>query len=136
MAQFYDVVFQHQTVELLGGTRTVPVMEIGAETKPSGIYWQKRVNLSVYVPDVIDSLLASDANVIEEIARLPTVAGIVYVQDVNLAGLLIDELEITVTDSSGASSRTLIWPVEQLFIEDVTPAVDQMTTALDAVQRL
>src|SRR5438477_3329779 len=120
MATNYEVVSGRDTIEALGGIQTRPVYQVGATTKPSGVYWARRFPVAEFSqignptridPLVIDAELNTDAVFIEETLLLPNVAGIVYIQDQNAAGFLVDLLEITVGDATGAVLETLRWPV-------------------------
>lgn len=145
MATNYDVVSARDTIEALGGIQTRPVYQVGATTKPNGVYWVRRFPVAEFSqigeptridPLVIDAELNTDAVFIEETLQLPNVIAIVYIQDQNAAGFLIDILEITVGDASGTVLETLRWPVANLSIGLITDAVSRVSADADAIKAL
>lgn len=112
MGQFTTQLSSYTTEELRGGTKLVPVRVIAATTKPSGIYFEMRLDLSLYDPTQIGPIIDSEGELLEVLGQRQDVAGVEYVQDVNAAGQLIDGVAVTVLSSSGASSETMTYPLD------------------------
>lgn len=88
------VEFQHQADQLLGGTTLQKVVEIGAVTGLSGIYFETRVLAAGYDQASGDSLVDVYSRQIEESMLGPYVTDMSYFQDTTQAGQLLDMMQI------------------------------------------
>lgn len=136
MAANYDRAFTHKTEQLAGGSRLVPVYEVGFYTLPSNIYAVWRFNMSVLDTTQIDPILAITARDIELLATDARVAGLAYIQDVTAAGQLVDRMQIVVQSTSGNSTDTFDQDLNNLDGFVVGPIIQRHVDALNAVEAL
>lgn len=102
------IVFQHQTEQLLGGSALQSVVEVGAETVPSGVFFQFRLPANGYTRAAAAAYAQGFALMIEDTLRSPDVAGIAYRQDLNAAGTLLDELEVFWQFEDGSADGSVV----------------------------
>jgi hypothetical protein len=108
MADYATIVSIHKTEQLIGGSTLQTVYEVGAESKPHGIYFEFRETAAELIggqPEVVITsgiigLIVAQANTlgyeIEQFLATPGVVTMQYVQDVNAAGQLIDLMDVYV----------------------------------------
>jgi hypothetical protein len=132
VADTYDIVSRRQTEELLGGTTLQDVIEVGFVTKPSGIYVQTRMALPLISPQQIAQTVFPIAANIESLLHDPNVAAIVYIQDVNAAGQLIDVLEITYQSDDGRATGTYRVLVDMADLRYLSPILAPLVEQLNA----
>lgn len=142
MAGNYDIVSSYSTEELRGGTQLVPVRVVAFQTKPSAVYAEHRIDLSIIDPVQIGGIIQVYAEAIEALISRPDVPGMDYMQDVNKAGQLVDFMAITIQSTSGNSVETIEYPFELLFqlAEGITPTgypgIHDVVARLDAIEGL
>jgi len=140
MAGNYTRVSARQTEELVGGTLLEDRMEVGFFTLPSNVFAQARVDLTAVptanVSSYIDSVLSQLSAVIEAVAQFTEVAALVYVQDVNAAGQLLDVMEITVWSTSGQSTGIVRVPLTAAFENEALPLISALHDQLNAIEAL
>lgn len=123
------IVSQHQSMQLLGGTQLERVVEVGARSIPTGVFFQFRLGALGYTRAVGQAYADGFGLAIEAVVAEPTVAGADYVQDVSPAGHLLDQLEIFWQSLDGSSEGSIIVPLGSL---DPTDAIAKVHTAMAA----
>lgn len=117
------IIFQQQSEQLLGGSRLQRVVELGATTSPSDIYFQTRLPAANYTradgQNVVDVL----SGAIEDSLIGPYIVGMSYRQDVNQAGQLLDQMEVFWTTPDESASGSVILPLARVEPTYVNPAV-------------
>lgn len=103
------ILFQDEGDQLLGGTQLQRIVEVGCISHPSQTFFQFRLPLRGYTRAAGAAYAGGFSLLIEELVLDPDVTGVAYVQDVNAAGQLLDELEIffVTPDGTGAGSVTI-----------------------------
>lgn len=136
MAGSYTGVTSQPAIEILGGTRTRAVQEIGAFTVPSNIYFEVRVVIKG--ADAIDPTLelSKVSEDIEGGMSNPHVVTMTYDPDTNAAGNIVDIMDVTIQSTSGLSTGDLRMTYGDLdpLVRDrlIEPVVHQ----LDAIEAL
>ena len=116
MAANYDIQPGGYTIEeLRGGTRLAPVRVIPFITKPTGIYAETRIDLSIIDTTAIGGILQILAEGLEIVGQRHDVAAVEYQQDVNAAQQLIDVVAITVQSASGNTTETAEFLLGSVF---------------------
>lgn len=92
MASNYQVTSQRQSIQVLGPTSILDVMEVGARTIPSGVDFQVSIPLTTWKRNQADADLGSIAGAIEGRLADDYVADAFYSQDLDASGLLKDEI--------------------------------------------
>lgn len=140
MAAAYTVVTSSVSEELRGGTRLAPVRTIGFNVHatdstgvPVDVYCEARLDLSLIDVTQIEPIIANLAQSVQIIAHRADVAGLIYLQDVNKAGQLVDLMEITVQDPTGQATDTFTWPLMQMNEFLVGPVIQRHVDELTAI---
>ena len=102
------IVFQHQTEQLLGGSQMQKVVEVGALTWPSQVFFQFRLPAFKYKREVGVVYAEGFSLAIEGILTDANVAGAAYRQDLGATGMLLDELEVFWQTEDGVSSGSVV----------------------------
>lgn len=123
------IVFQHQSMQLLGGTQLERVVEVGATSIPSGVFFQFRLGAKGYTRAVGQAYADGFGLAIEAILAEATVVAADYEQDVDAAGHLIDQLEIFWQTEDGEAQGSIITPLSSL---DPTTAIAAVNAAMRA----
>jgi len=96
VAALYDVTTQNRTVQVLSQNQVNDVMEVGAVTKPHGVYYQVEVPYADWLAGRSDFALNGQAEFIEGAFAESYVVGAAAAQDVDPAsGLLINYVDFT-----------------------------------------
>ena len=143
MADHFDQVSSSTQDELRGGTRLVPIRVIAATTKPSGIYFETRLDLTLIDPTQIAPIVDVTAQALEGLAANQYVGGVIYFQDVNRAGQLLDMVAVTVLSTSGNSDETHDYPLmhvvalwEGTSTSTSEPSIADIVARLDAIEAM
>ena len=143
MAGSYYVASQQQTIQVLGPTEVADVMEIGAVSQPSGVYFQRYVPLSSWKllqgPEGLGFWLQPVVDAIENSIADASASGVAFRQDIDPStGLLTDFLDFTVSyQKQGAllpSTAVVSWPIDNLVIEFAGGAIVGLADALAAAK--
>lgn len=113
MGVHYDQTFSHTEDELIG-SKLVPMRTVGFTTKPSGIRAQHRFDLRAIPIQSIPGALEVYAENLEVLNARRDVAGVLYMQDVNAVGQLIDAVFVVVQSTSGQSTEWAEYPLEDV----------------------
>lgn len=126
MAGSYKVASQQQTIQVLGPSEVADVMEIGAFSQPSNVYFQRYVPLSSWKlldgPQGLGFWLQPVVDAIEDNLASGAASGVAFRQDVDpTTGLLTDFLDFTVSYQPPSallpSTAVVSWPIDNLVIE-------------------
>src|SRR5437763_16981710 len=128
MANLGRIVAQAQSIELRGTAKPSDVMEIGAITKPSEVFFQFRIPIGVWRAEGAIPVAEAYAEQIEIIMGSPLVFGMSYVQDVNLAGNLVDYMDIVVGIAEGDATTIVSEKLTQLDWGIVGPKIFEAET--------
>jgi hypothetical protein len=115
MAEDYTIQGFTETSELQGGNVIVRVREFHVVTKPSGIYFQFRRPKAKWAPANIASVAKQLADRIEGVNASPHVTGMLYSQDVDAAGHLVDMFTVFYEADDGAISGSVEQRMAQLY---------------------
>lgn len=96
MAGNYYVATQRRDIEVFAPNAPIDVERVGFVTQPSQIYAEVAVPLFDWQADEAASLIGPMAEGIEAEMTRPEVAGMVYEQDTNASGQLVDNMVVTV----------------------------------------
>lgn len=96
MAGNYYVATQRRDVEVFAPNAPIDVERVGFVTQPSQIYAEVAVPLSNWQDNGAADLIGPMADGIEAEMQRPEIAGMVYEQDTNESGQLVDSMVITV----------------------------------------
>lgn len=118
------IVYQHESEQVLGGAQLQKVVEVGAVSQPSQVFFQFRLNRTGYTRGVALAYAEGFALLIEGILADPKIAGVAYIQDVNRSGELIDELEVFWTSPDGESEGTVTVNMAAATSDTVAAAVN------------
>jgi hypothetical protein len=92
MAANYTVTSQRPSIQVLGPSSILDVMEVGARTIPSSVDFQVSIPLTTWKQNKADADLGSIASAIEGRLADDYIAGAYYTQDLDASGLLKDEI--------------------------------------------
>jgi hypothetical protein len=138
VAANYSIETQRRTVQVLGPTDVLDVMEVGARTRPHGVFFQRSVPYAAWETDGADSFVEPVAASIEGRLGDDFIGGAIYTQDVDATGLLQDLIEFTVWLPENHAMTTVV-PVQvdllggtDTFVQGIVAA--QFQSALDALR--
>lgn len=135
MAQLYDILTQRQTKELVGHD-LIDVWEIGARSKPSGVYFAFRVTPDRHTAAEVDAEASELAQSIEGILSHPNVSSVAYVQSINSTGGLSDECDVHYASTDGRHRGQLRVPFRGLTPETIDRHVGEAVSHLADVAGL
>jgi hypothetical protein len=119
MAANYTVVTQNREVMVLGPTEVMDVEKVGIATKPTGIYVEYPLPLSLWQTRAGFELLGSLAAGIEQQISSGLAVGGSYVQDYDVNNLLVDFCEFVVeympTDGRPPQRTAVLVPLESFI---------------------
>lgn len=132
------VVSTRRTVLVRSATQVVDVEEIGAETTRHGVFFLRYVPYQSFLDADALVLVAPIGYQIDSALDLPIVAGALFVQDVDEAGLLTNAIEFTVQAPSpdpaqpGPFTTTVTIPVQTMY--DSTDWFTKLYAAVQTIQ--
>ena len=101
MASDYIVQTQTPTVQVLGPSSTIDVVQVGFTTVPHGVFAYANVPAEFYSKlggeVAVDAFIEPLASLIERAMGIPGVIACRFEQDLSAAGLLVDSLVFTVS---------------------------------------
>lgn len=133
---------QRRTPQVLGPNRVVDSVEIGATTTPSGVYFERVINYTLWKSglDIASGIMGPIADAIEYYLTEASVIGAEYVQDLDAAGLVRNLIELTVEYTppdpaqTGPMTSTVTAPVERFATAEGRAVLQGQIN--DAVDRL
>jgi len=141
MAGSYQVASQQRTIQVVGPTQVVDVMEIGAFSEPSNVYFQRYIPFTSWQllsgPQGLGFWLQPIVDAIEDSLASGAAAAVTFLQDIDVAsGLLADFLEFTVSYTPAGGllpmTTTVRYPIDNLVIEFAGGALSGLSDALAA----
>lgn len=126
MAGSFKVASQQRTIQVIGATQVVDVMEIGAFSEPSNVYFQRYVPFASWQllngPQGLGFWLQPVADAIEDSLAAREASGVAFLQDIDpSSGLLTDYLDFTVSYMPPGGllpmTTTVRYPIDNLVIE-------------------
>jgi hypothetical protein len=115
VASNYKVQTQRRTVQSLGGSESLDVMEVGAITIPSSVYFKRAIPYSAWVANSAGELLGPVADAIESRLASDFIAGAIFAQEPDAQGLLAFFIEFTVQiPNDPQQTTTVLVPVDLL----------------------
>lgn len=96
MAVSYQVTSQHPSIQVLGPTSILDVMEVGVRTFPDLVDFQVSIPLTTWKSNAADEIIGPIADAIESRLQDDYVASAFYAQDLDASGLLKDEIVFVV----------------------------------------
>src|SRR5258706_3236476 len=105
------IIFQQQSEQLLGGSKLQRVVEIGATTVPSDIYFQTRLPAAQYLRSTAQIVVDGLAGAIEDSLVGPFITGMDYRQDINPAGQRLDQMEVFWMTPDESAQGSVILPL-------------------------
>lgn len=136
MADTFQVVTQRPTLIALGGTKTLPGVEVGIVTRPSGIDIEFTVPQKGYSAQIVNAAALGWADIYETLAGLPHVSGVAWGQEQDASGNLVPIATITVESTSGNSEGQLAYKVSDLGPKLHQAQIDALHSQLDAAEAL
>jgi len=125
MASNYGVVTQNRSVRVLGPTEVIDTEEVGIVTRPTGIFVEYPLPLSLWRTRAGFEILGSLAAGIEQQISEGLAVGGSYVQDYDANNLLVDYCEMVVqytpTDGRPPMSTTVLIPLESFIAAQGDP---------------
>lgn len=134
MASSYQIVTQRPFTQYLGGTNTQDGVLVGFTTKPSAIYGEVFVPQDVYASGGPEAPVLSLATILETVAGLDNVSDVTYGQRQNASGILIPQVTITVSSTSGNSAAQLTYDISALGPKLHQANIDALHQKLDAAE--
>jgi len=110
----YEILFQNQDLQVIGGTRTVPAMTVLARETTYGISYGFTIPLSEWNKSGPAASAGLYATWIQALAIDQYVIGLDYVQVPSAGGDLIDSMEIIVGTDDGRLSASLTVPLKAM----------------------
>jgi hypothetical protein len=136
VADNYSVLFQRQTIQVLGDQDVRDVVEVTIQTKPSGVVYTLNTPVATATPDHIASLAAGTSEVIETDLRHPNVQTITLGQNLDASGILRPIADVYVQSNSGNGQGVvqIIQPDlnEPQFSQRIQPEIDRLN-AIEAL---
>ncbi len=99
---------QRRTPQVLGPNRVVDAVEIGATTTPSGVYFERVINYTLWKSglDIASGIMGPIADAIEYFLSEGVVIAAEYIQDLDAAGLVRNLIELTIEYTPGSATQT------------------------------
>lgn len=136
MADTFEIVSQRLTQELVGGHDLIDVWEIGARTRPRGIYFVFRVGEDEHEPERVGAEAERLAEQLEALASHEAVEQVAYVQSIASNGQLADELDVHYMDAGGRHRGVVRVPLPNLNAELTLPHIEAQVAHMLSVARL
>ncbi len=118
------IIFQHEGEQLRGGTQIQEVVEVGAESIPSAVFFQFRLGATGYTRAAGQAYADGFGLLIEGLLALPVVAAVSYVQDVDAAGQLLDQLEVFWQTEDGSAQGSIVTLMSSATQDTVTAQIN------------
>lgn len=131
---------QRRTPQVLGPNRVIDAVEIGATTTPSGVYFERVINYTLWKSglDIASGIMGPIADNVESLLTQDAVIAAEYIQDLDAAGLVKNLIELTIqyTPSdpaqTGPMTSTINAPVERYATAEGRAVIQgQINDALD-----
>ena len=123
MAAGYTIQGFTETYQLVGGNKVIRVREFHVVTHPSDIYFQFRRPKAKWAAENIANVASQLAARIEAVYKSPNVVGLLYSQDIDAAGQLIDMFTVFWQSDDGSISGSLEQPMASLGPGNTPPLV-------------
>lgn len=136
MADTFEIVSQRLTAEIVGGHDLVDVWEIGAKSKPSGIYYTFRIGRDEHTQEGVAHKAAQLAAELEHIAGHDHVREVAYVQEIGTNGQLVDHVDVHYQTLDGRHQGAQRYPLHGITGERVVEHVEQAVGHLDLISGL
>src|SRR5213083_449173 len=137
MAGNYGVISQNREVLVLGPTEVIDVEKVGIMTKPTGIYVEYPMPLTLWQTRAGFEILGSLAAGIEQQISEGLAVGGSYVQDYDANNLLTDFVELVVeydpTDGRPPQRTTVLIPLEAFIAAEGDPFFARLTASPQAL---
>ena len=115
-----------QVDELRGGTTITKVTEYHCLSSPSGTYFQFRGPANAPIPVFFGDELAT---VIEDALADPNIQAVLYSQDIDVKGQLVDTYTIYWSDPNGLVTGFFTVPSSKFTVANVTGTANTQTSA-------
>ena len=133
----------YSTEELRGVNKLVPVRNYQWYTTPFDIYLEYRLDLTKYDVTQLEPILDEISQGVTEVAGRDDVGAVIYQQDTNLAGQLIDQIVVVVLSTSGLSSQEQVYPLADVVALSFgtstsakEPSIPEIVALLDSIEAL
>lgn len=134
MAENFTIVSTRPNTQLLGGTQVQQGISVGFVTIPNGVYAEAFVSQQSGIANIAKAAAMSYATILETLFTLDWVVGVSWSQRVNPSNLLIDQVTITVSSTSGNSTDLLTVDISQLGPKLHEPQIDALHEQLDELE--
>lgn len=134
MASNFQIVSTRPNTQLLGGTQTQQGISVGLVTIPNGVYAEVFVSQQPGIATVAKAAAMGYATIIETIFTLDWVVGVSWSQRVNASNLLVDQVTIVVSSSSGNSTDLLTVDISKLGPRLHEPQIEALHEQLDELE--
>lgn len=126
----YRILGQRPDVIVRSATDVIEAMTITVEEKMYGVIFSFTMPRSEWLGVGTQAEGGLLASWVQTIGGHEHVVGLGYTQDVNVSGLLRDEMVITVGTDDGENTAELVWPLRTLNTPAAFAAIDQTYQAL------
>lgn len=130
MADQYTIVTQYPDVETDGGQVARDVTVVGTQTKPHGVYFERRYPKKTFKLDTAKSDSLGFSIMFETLFDFGGVEAVTWGQRLNTANQLEDIVTVYFTSPSGESSDFLVVPFAQFAPELIGPQIADARTQL------
>lgn len=129
----YAVLWQQHDLLIVGGTKTVPAMTIGAQESKFGVPFQFTISRQEWAGTGTQAAAGLRASWVTAMGEADHVIGLTYVEQPDASGELRDYMEIVVGTDDGMQETAFTWPLETLNSPAAFQAVDEAYAHLQAV---
>lgn len=136
MAETFEIISSRQTKEIVGGHDLVDVWEVGAKTRPHGIYFAFRVPKDRYTPEHVGREAAGIAEFLGALREHPHVTGVAYVQTIGPNGSLVDELDVYYETADGKHRGELRTPIAGATVATLHAHLDDAIGVVHSIRDL
>lgn len=133
---------QERTPQVLGPNRVVDAVTIGGSTVPSGVYFERVINYTLWKSglDIATGIMGPIGDNLESLLTQQAVVAAEFIQDLDAAGLVRNLFELWIEYTppdpiqTGPMTTTIRFPVERLGTAEGRAVVQGMIN--DAIDRL
>lgn len=134
MAANFTIVSTRPNTQLIGGTQVQQGISVGFVTIPNGVWAEVFVSQQPGIANIAKAAAMGYATILETLFTLEWVIGVSWSQRVNPSNLLIDQVTIVVSSSSGNSSDLLTVDVSKLGPRLHEPQIEALHEQLDELE--
>ena len=110
----YKILSQRPDILVTGVNQVVDAVTVTAQDGIYSIVFSFTRSTASWEGGAVQAAASFYSGMIQAMAQHPHVQGLAYTQDTNAAGLLIDQMVVTVGTDDGQQEASFVWPLETI----------------------